>query len=47
MRGKSEYVVSLADRTLLLQGPLGAILMLGGDQTAGRRTRASCICTYT
>jgi quercetin dioxygenase-like cupin family protein len=36
MRGKSEYVVSLADRTLLLQGPLGAILMLGGDQTAGR-----------
>ena len=35
MRGKSEYVVSLADRTLLLQGPLGAILMLGGDRTAG------------
>ena len=36
MHGESGYVVSPADRTTLLQGPLGAILMLGGDRTAGR-----------
>ena len=36
MSGDSEYVITPADRTTLLQGPLGAILMLGGDRTAGR-----------
>jgi len=35
MPGQSGYVISPADRTTLLQGPLGAILMLGGDRTAG------------
>jgi quercetin dioxygenase-like cupin family protein len=31
-----EYLITPADRTTLLQGPLGAVLMLGGDQTGGR-----------
>ena len=35
MPGESLYVITPADRTTLLQGPLGAILMLGGDRTAG------------
>ena len=35
MPGESGYVIGPADRTTLLQGPLGAILMLGGDRTAG------------
>src|SRR5215471_448600 len=35
MPGESGYVISPADRTTLLQGPLGAILILGGDRTAG------------
>ena len=35
MPGASPYVITPADRTTLLQGPLGAILMLGGDRTAG------------
>ena len=35
MPGESRYVITPADRTTLLQGPLGAILMLGGDRTAG------------
>ena len=35
MPGESPYVITPADRTTLLQGPLGAILMLGGDRTAG------------
>ena len=35
MPGESHYVITPADRTTLLQGPLGAILMLGGDRTAG------------
>jgi len=35
MSGHSEYVITPADRTTLLQGPVGAILMLGGDRTAG------------
>ena len=35
MPGESPYVITPADRTLLLQGPLGAILMLGGGRTAG------------
>ena len=35
MRGESGYVIGPADRTTLLQGPLGAILMLGGDRTGG------------
>lgn len=36
MSGDSEYLVTSADRVTLLQGPLGAVLMLGGDRTAGR-----------
>ncbi len=36
MDGGSQYVVNPSDRTTLLQGPLGAVLMLGGDRTAGR-----------
>ena len=35
MPGESEYVIGPADRTTLLRGPLGAVLMLGGDRTAG------------
>ena len=32
----SGYVITPADRAALLEGPLGAVLMLGGDRTAGR-----------
>jgi hypothetical protein len=35
MPGESGYVIRPADRTTLPHGPLGAILMLGGDRTAG------------
>jgi hypothetical protein len=35
MPGESGYVIGPEDRTTLLRGPLGAILMLGGDRTAG------------
>ena len=35
MPGESGYVIGPADRTTLLRGPLGAILMLAGDRTAG------------
>jgi quercetin dioxygenase-like cupin family protein len=35
MSSDSRYVVTMSDRTTLLQGPLGAALMLGGDQTGG------------
>jgi hypothetical protein len=31
MPGDDGYVVRRADRTTLLPGPLGAILLLGGD----------------
>lgn len=31
-----QYLVTPSDRTTLLQGPLGAVLMLSGGQTAGR-----------
>jgi len=42
MSGHSEYVITPADRTTLLQGPVGAILMLGGDRTrAAPRSRMS------
>lgn len=36
MSSDSQYVVTGADRTTLLEGPLGAVLMLGGDRTEGR-----------
>ena len=36
MPGDSGYVITPADRTTLLAGPLGAVLMLGGGRTAGR-----------
>lgn len=36
MSSESHYVVTVSDRTTLLHGPLGAALMLGGDQTGGR-----------
>jgi len=36
MSGDSQYVVTVPDRTTLLQGPLGAVLMLGGDRTGGQ-----------
>jgi len=36
MSGDSDYVVTASERVMLLQGPLGAALMLGGDRTAGR-----------
>jgi mannose-6-phosphate isomerase-like protein (cupin superfamily) len=36
MPSDSEYVITPADRATLLTGPLGAVLMLGGDRTAGR-----------
>jgi uncharacterized cupin superfamily protein len=32
----SRYLVGPSDRMTLLQGPLGAVLTLGGDRTAGR-----------
>jgi mannose-6-phosphate isomerase-like protein (cupin superfamily) len=36
MPGDSGYVITPSDRATLLRGPLGAVLMLGGDRTAGR-----------
>ena len=36
MSGDSDYVVTPSERVTLLQGPLGAALMLGGDQTGGQ-----------
>ena len=36
MPGDSDYVITPSERVTLLQGPLGAALMLGGDRTAGR-----------
>lgn len=36
MSGDSPYLITPSDRMTLLQGPLGAVLMLSGDQTAGR-----------
>ena len=35
MSGASGYLVTPAGRTTLLAGPLGAVLLLGGDRTAG------------
>jgi mannose-6-phosphate isomerase-like protein (cupin superfamily) len=34
MSSDSQYLLTPADRITLLQGPLGAILMLGGDRTS-------------
>jgi len=36
MPSASDYVVAPADRTTLLQGPLGAALLLGAERTDGR-----------
>lgn len=36
MSGDSQYLITPPDRMTLLQGPLGAVLMLNGNQTAGR-----------
>ena len=36
MPGSEQYVLTPADRTVLLRGPLGAVLLLGGDRTGGR-----------
>lgn len=36
MSSDSQYVVGPGDRTTLLQGPLGAVLMLGAERTDGR-----------
>ncbi len=36
MSGDSGFVITPGDRETLLHGPLGAVLMLGGDRTAGR-----------
>lgn len=36
MPAGNGYVITPADRTALLRGPLGAVLMLGGDRTGGR-----------
>lgn len=36
MAGESGYVVTPADRTTLLRGPLGAVLLLSGASTGGR-----------
>ena len=36
MSSGSQYVVRPADRTMLLQGPLGAELMLAAERTEGR-----------
>jgi quercetin dioxygenase-like cupin family protein len=36
MSSDSRYVVTVSDRTTLLQGPLGAALLLGADQTGGQ-----------
>ena len=54
MSSESHYVVAVSDRTMLLQGPLGAALMLGGDQTGGQLSlvehplapRARLACPY-
>lgn len=36
MSSDSQYLVTPADRVTLLKGPLGAVLMLGRDRTAGQ-----------
>ena len=36
MSGDSGYVKTPSDRAILLAGPLGAMLLLGGDLTGGR-----------
>jgi len=36
MASGEQYLVTGSARTTLLQGPLGAVLMLGGDRTDGR-----------
>jgi quercetin dioxygenase-like cupin family protein len=36
MSSDSQYFVTPSDRMTLLQGPLGAVLMLSGNQTAGQ-----------
>ena len=36
MSSDGEYLITPSERMTLLQGPLGAALMLGGDRTAGR-----------
>lgn len=36
MSSESQYAVTLPERTTLLQGPLGAVLLLGADQTGGQ-----------
>ena len=41
MPGESRHVMSRAGRTTLPQGPPGAILMLGGDRTAGSLSLAA------
>jgi hypothetical protein len=41
MPNDTGYLITPAERTTLLEGPLGAVLMLGADKTAGRlRPRA-------
>lgn len=36
MSSRSQYVVEPAERTILLQGPLGAMLLLGAERTEER-----------
>ena len=36
MPNDAGYLITPAERTTLLEGPLGAVLMLGADKTAGR-----------
>jgi mannose-6-phosphate isomerase-like protein (cupin superfamily) len=36
MRGPSHYAIHPDNRTLLLQGPLGAVLLLGAERTGGQ-----------
>ena len=36
MSSDSQYLVTPSDRMTLLQGPLGAVLMLSGNETAGQ-----------
>jgi hypothetical protein len=46
MSGDSGFVITPADRESLLHGPLGAVLMLGGDRTAGRLSLADLASRY-
>ena len=46
MSSASDNVVAPADRTTLLQGPLGAALLLGPERTDGRLSVVELAVTF-